>query len=144
MNLLVTQDATPAIRDTPIGIIVDKNAREGTGGYHRTEVDGLAIIITAVLAFGFAAIACWLWWSHANRANNSVTAVRRVARRLGLSRSEVAAVQAAADSARVEPAAMLLSTAVFDNTVRQAAAGTADHEALASARQRLGHAFGTS
>ncbi len=144
MNTLFTQDATPAFRDSPIGIIVEQNAREGTGGYHRTEVDGLAIIITAVLAVSFAALACWLWWSHASRANSSVTAARRVARRLGLSRSQVSAVQAAADSARVEPAAMLLSTAVFDNTVRQAAAGTADHDALASARQRLSKAFGTS
>lgn len=129
------EQAGAPIRNTPIRIIVDENAKAGTGGYHPVELDGLAILITAVLTVAFTALTCWLWWSRVTSSDPTSAGAHRVGRKMGLSRAERSAVLNTASAAQVEPAAMLLSTSVFDRFAPKAS--KEDAQTLIAAREKL-------
>lgn len=131
----------PPVRDTPLRIAIKHNAEVGTGGLHPVEINGLAIFVAATLTIAFASITCWLWWSRAGTKDHAAIGLARVGRKLGLTTAERAAVRTLAEAAQLEPAALLLSTSVFDRSLEHAPPAEADRDMLVSVRTKLDKAF---
>lgn len=139
------QEAKPAefppVRNTPLRIAIEHNAEIGTGGLHRIELDGWAILITAVLTLTFASLTCWLWWSRAGSKDFAAIGLNRLGRKLRLSKPERAAVRRLADAAHLEPAALLLSTTVFEHCLERTP--EMNRPVLDAVRTKLNKALGT-